>query len=63
MPFVVSRPGNVYAMRDADGDVLWTPNRAKATQLTADEADALEADLRRYSTDDYQVEGVKDAAP
>jgi hypothetical protein len=50
-------------MRDADGDVLWTPNRAKATQLTADDADALEADLRRHSTDDYQVEGVKDAAP
>jgi hypothetical protein len=42
--------------------VLWEPNRAKATPLTEAEADALEADLRRYSDDDYEIEGLREAA-
>jgi len=62
MPFIVSCPqprGRLFASVDRDGDVLWQPNRAKATPLTEAGADALETDLRRYSDDDYQIEGVR----
>ncbi len=63
MPFIVSCPqpnGRLYARRDANGDVLWQPNRAKATPMTDVQADALERELRRYSDDDYQIEGTRE---
>jgi hypothetical protein len=62
MPFTVTTPngssGKLYAERLADGDMLWRPNKAKATPFTEGEADALAADINRYASTEATVEGL-----
>lgn len=66
MPFTVTRPngngGRSYARIDDNGDLFWTPNKAKATPLAEGPAEIVVADLRRYSDDDFDIEGIAHAA-
>lgn len=62
MPFIISRDqahSKLYAVRDRDGDIAWSPNRDKATRFNESAADFECGEINRYSPELAQVEGAK----
>jgi hypothetical protein len=67
MPFIVALTGDsqpMYFQQQADGTVLLTPNKAKATRFPEERADMLALAHNLYTTAESaaSVEGAKDVA-
>lgn len=62
MPFIVTRAqsdkSKLYIRRDPDGEVMWDPRRRAATPFSEDEAEAVAADINRYSPEIAEVIGA-----
>lgn len=62
MPFIVIRKqsdkSKLYIRRDPDGEVLWDARRRVATLFSETEADAVAAEINRYTPDIAEVVGA-----
>lgn len=68
MPFAVTQPqahpeaGPLYAIRDKDGDILWTPDKRRVAPLSETDADAIAAEINRFASVEASVVGFTPSA-
>ncbi len=63
MPFAVTQPqshpeaGPLYAFRDKDGDILWTPDKRRVAAMSEAEAETIAAEINRFASVEAEVVG------
>ncbi|MGE0751831.1 MAG: hypothetical protein AB7F39_06780 [Variibacter sp.] len=65
MAFAIRRVedvGTFFLFHATDGELYWTPNKAKAKRFDETEADAIAEEINHYASVPAEVVGISDHA-